>query len=448
VSRNLSKALKESLEPAQLEILQLVSAEASALGFPLYIAGGLVRDLLLGRASTDFDLVVEGDAPTLARVLSGKYSGKVTIHSKFGTAKWDLEESRIRNGISTKAIGSHLKNVNSLDLISARSEIYKHPASLPTVKMGRISDDLQRRDFTINALAIRVDTSHFGELIDDFQGVHDVEKGIVRVLHPRSFIDDPTRMYRAVRYEQRLGFKIDQETLALLPKARFLIDKLSAQRIKHELDLILDELNPAAHLGRLAELGLLKPIHAALPWDETVKERLKSKPGIEILHPTTTQALDEQIDNCLIAWSLWLQGLTERQIESVNKRLHFTASNLKILLAVSRLNDSLGILSEWKPSQCVEYLDELPIQAIQAVFIATSDANLNLPLKKYLGVWRHVRPRTSGHDLKKLGVPQGPEYRRILRKLRNAWLDGEVKDEKGEQKYLEDVLRKAIGLEG
>ena len=446
--RNLSKVLNKSYSADQLTLIHRVGEEAALLGFPLYIVGGIVRDLLLNRTGYDFDLVVEGDATSLARVLEEKYGGKVTIHSKFGTAKWDLRQSRIDNRGASSKFTPQLLIPTFLDLISARSEFYKHPASLPTVTMGKIEDDLRRRDFTINTLAIRVDSPHFGELRDDFGGIDDVQHGVVRVLHPRSFIDDPTRMYRAARYEQRLDFKIEHETMTLIPEARSLVDKLSAQRIRHELDLILDEPNPASILERLAKLDLLKPIHVVLPWDESIKARLQARKRIKGLNQASHDVLDDRHDIRLMGWLLWLLALSEKQIESLNKRLHFTAPYMKALLSASRLFADPGKLNEWKPSKCVEYLDEFSLPAIHAVYLAEPNGNLKFPLEKYINEWRHIKPRITGHDLKRLGLQPGPGYHTILRELRNAWLDLEVQDEKEEQIYLEGVLRKLQDLRG
>ena len=415
--------------------------------YPLYIVGGFVRDLLLGRANFDLDLVVEGDAPSLARILEEKYGGKVTVHSKFGTAKWYLRGSKIPTWNTSEKIEVS-PVLDFLDLVSSRSEIYKHPASLPTVKMGMLEDDLRRRDFTINTLAIRVDGPLFGELRDDFGGAVDVQKGIVRVLQERSFLDDPTRMFRAARYEQRLGFRIDAGTVGLIPEARSLIDKLSAQRIRHELDLILDEPKSAAILGRLAELDLLTPIHAALQWDKSINQRFRAAQLTETPNRVHHDVVEGQNDDRLTGWVLWLMGLTEKQIESLNKRLHFTAPYLEALLAASRLFVTLGKLTEWKPSKCVEYLDEIPYTAIQAVYLAAPDGSLELPLEKYIKEWRHVRPRTTGSDLKKLGLRPGPDYHTILRELRNAWLDREIQDELGEKRRLEEILRRLQNLQG
>jgi tRNA nucleotidyltransferase (CCA-adding enzyme) len=442
VSQNLSERIKNAFSSIQLDLIQCVAKEATELGFPLYIVGGVVRDLVLGRVSTDFDLVVEGDAPTLARALEAKYGGKVTEHSRFGTAKWDIQKSSIVSKNPILRLETRPAPINFLDLVSARSEIYKHPAALPTVKKGRIDDDLRRRDFTINTLAIRLDGEHYGELRDDFGGMADSEQGLIRVLHLRSFIDDPTRMYRAIRYEQRFGFKIDEETLKLIPEARSLIDKLSAQRIRHELDLILEEPSARATVGRLSELDLLRPIHASLPWDGSVNERFLEGERTETLnriHLTFTEGRD---DHGLDRWLLWLMGLSEKQLESLNKRLHFSASHFKALLAASQLFATAVSLKDWKPSKCVNTLDELPLSAIHAVYLAVPGSDLKLPLENYINEWRHIKARITGSELKRLGLTPGPAYRTILQTLRNAWIDGEIQNEKEEKGLLEKILRK------
>jgi len=397
------------------------------------MVGGLVRDIFIGRANLDIDLVVEGDAPALARVLVEKYGGKVTVHSRFGTAKWDIRDSGVGKGEITSNLDSQILVPEFLDLVSARSETYKHPGALPTVKMGKIEHDLRRRDFTINTLAIRLDNSYFGELRNDLGGVEDLKLGLIRVLYPHSFIDDPTRMYRAVRYEKRFGFEIVGETLALIPEALALVDKLSPQRIKHELDLILEEPNKGQILARMAELGLLKPIHAALPWDETVQLRFQVKHAPELI--------GGRYDERSMAWLLWLLPLSKKQIESIDKRLHFTSQLVKTLLAASKLFSELTLLADQKASKCVEYLDEIPLLAVYAVYLGAPEGGAKLALQKYLTEWRHVRSNITGSDLKKRGLPPGPEYYKILRNLRNAWLDQEVQDIEAEKKLLEDTLR-------
>jgi tRNA nucleotidyltransferase (CCA-adding enzyme) len=416
-NRNLSELIERSLPKDRLDLLRLVAGQAQTHEVPLYIVGGSVRDLLLGRRLNDFDLIVEGDAIALGRALSSKYGGTITAHTKFGTAKWFLPQN-------LKA------DHEALDLISARSETYKQPAALPTVKRGSIADDLRRRDFTINALAVRLDGPHFGELRDDLHGAADVEKGMIRVLHSRSFIDDPTRMYRSVRYEVRYGFKIAEDTLALIPEARPFVEKLSAQRIRHELDLILEEPNAVSMLKRLDELDLLSIVH----------------PVLSNLHQTnlaTVKSEESALQNRNSRWILWLMHLKTQEIEFLNERLHFTADLLKSLHSAALLNANLTTLSGLKPSKVVEFLEGYSIKALEVLSIAVEDVEIKSILTRYLVEWWHVKPKTTGHDLKKYGIPPGPKYTEILRRLRAARLDGEVMSDAEEKALLNNLIEKA-----
>jgi tRNA nucleotidyltransferase (CCA-adding enzyme) len=419
--QNFAETLKRSLGEDRLGLLHLIVDEATQRQLPLYIVGGSVRDLVLGRSLNDFDLILEGDAIILARALASKHGGGVTAHTKFGTAKWFLP----------KNLRPDIEPHDAIDLVSARSETYKHPGALPTVKFGSIEDDLRRRDFTINALALRLDGSHFGELRDDLNGMEDLKNKIIRGLHPRSFIDDPTRMYRAVRYEGRYSFKIAEDTLALIPEARGYVENLSAQRIRHELDLILDESNAVSMLKRLDELDLLVPIHPSLA-------------NFGQSNLATLRSDDPALRNRNSRWLLWLMHLPEQEIEFLNKRLHFTADLLKILRSASVLNANLNAVIGLKPSRVVETLESYSIKAIEVVSSAVQDQEIKNILTKYLIEWWYVKPKSTGHDLKKRGVPPGPKYNEILRRLRAAWLDGEVKTEEEEKKMLDEMLKETI----
>ena len=413
-SQNVAEHLQTSLGEDRLRLLQLVAEEAAQRELPLYIVGGSVRDLVLDRPLNDFDLTVEGDAIALARALARKHGGGVTAHLKFGTAKWFLPKE-------LKA------DHNTLDLISARSETYKHPAALPTVQFGTLAEDLRRRDFTLNAMAIRLDGAHFGELRDDLDGMGDLQKGIVRVLHPRSFIDDPTRMYRAVRYEVRYGFKIAEGTLSLISEARQYVERLSAQRIRHELDLILDEPSAVSMLKRLDELDLLACIHPALvDFGQSNLARLNAD--------------DPALQTRNSRWALWLMHLSDQEIEFLNERLHFRADLLKVLRSVALLETNLTTLVGLKPSEAVEVLESYSFKGLEVVSAALPEGEIKNILSQYLTDWWAVKPKTTGHDLKKRGIPPGPKYNEILRRLRAAWLDGEVKTEEEEKQLLDSIL--------
>ena len=413
-SQNFADRLRNSLEGDRIKLLRLVAEEATERGLPLYIVGGSVRDLALGRPLNDFDLTVEGGAIALARALANKHGGGVTAHLKFGTAKWFLP----------KALKA---DHDTLDLISARSETYRHPAALPTVQSGTLEDDLRRRDFTVNAMAIRLDGSHFGELRDDLGGMDDLQKGIIRVLHPRSFIDDPTRMYRAVRYEVRYGFKIAGDTLSLVPEARQYVERLSAQRIRHELDLILDEPNAVPMLKRLDERDLLACIHPVLA-------------NFGQSNLATLQSDDPALLTRNSRWALWLMHLSDQDIEFLNDRLHFRADLLKILRSVALLETNLTTVVGLKPSEAVEVLESYSFKGLEVFSAALPEGEIKNILSQYLTDWWAVKPRTTGHDLKKRGIPPGPKYNEILRRLRAAWLDGEVKTEEEEKQLLDSIL--------
>lgn len=410
-----AKRLADALSPNSFSLLRMVAEEAARRGLPLYLVGGFVRDLLLGRPATDFDLVVEGDATALARALAARHGGDTILHNRFGTAQWFLPDTISPTGHS------------SLDLISARSETYKHPAALPTVRPGSLADDLRRRDFTINTLALRLDGEYFGELRDDLGGLDDLQKGLVRVLHPRSFEDDPTRLFRLVRYEIRYGFKVAPETLALLPESLPLIKKLSTERLRHELDLILEEDNAAAMLKQLAELKILAEVHPALTVDLSIRRRVEKAGQVP---PRERGAF---------GWMLWLIHLPRRALREIESRLHFHANLRDALFAASTLYSNRDSFIGKKPSQYVAVLDDFPLDSIRAVFLAAPRGEARRNLHNYMETWRHVKPKTTGHTLKKLGLEPGPRYQKILRLLRDAWLDGEVTSEE-EEKYLLEKL--------
>jgi len=417
------------LSPARLHGLQRVAEQAALSGLSAYAVGGFVRDLLLKRAVNDFDIVIEGNAISFANLLAGTYGGKVTAHKKFGTAKWwpDGDEAP----------------ASFLDLITARSETYKSPAALPTVKFSALGDDILRRDFTINTLAMRLDGDHFGELRDDLNGRADLERGLIRVLHPGSFMDDPTRIYRAIRYEQRYGFDIEPHTLSLIPAARPVIEKLSAQRIRHELDLMLNERTSMFMLARLVELDLLKPVHPALPSDIPNYSRLYQPDMVEPELWGIATSLDENGffgPSSDMLWSLWLAPLPKAELESVNDRLAFTADLMKSLLSASALLQSVDSLVGSRPSEWVSRLDDATLPAIAAAHLLSANVNVQETISLYLKIWRHIKSATTGADLKKRGLAPGPKYHEILSRLRAAWLDGEVKDNKEEMSLLERLL--------
>jgi tRNA nucleotidyltransferase (CCA-adding enzyme) len=446
---NLAEKLEKALPPERLALIRAVAEEAATQKSPLYVVGGFVRDLLLERPSLDFDMVVEGDAITLARALAKRYGGKVTSHSRFGTAKWVLRDSKFERRASLDVAHepsrstnhySLISNLDSLDFISARQEFYDHPSALPSVERGSIKLDLHRRDFTINTLALRLDGHQYGELLDPWGGLNDLKDGLVSVLHSLSFVDDPTRMLRAVRFEQRFGFRIETRTLQLMNEARSSLQKLSGDRIRHELNLILAENCAADILARLAELKLLTAIHLSLPWEDSLRRMLTSSldqpPPAEWGHLSDLSPVPRRI---ALGYLLWLARMTPSNVAAVAARLRFPVALRRNLVAASELRQDLPALKKAKPSAVFMRLEDVPLLAIYAVYLGTTGKGREA-LDSFVVRWRYVRPKTTGRELKARGVPPGRIYQEILGRLRSAWLDGEVRTEFEENALLETLI--------
>ncbi len=434
MGQNYSHLLGQSLDRSRLELLHLLAYQASLLRMPLYLVGGVARDVLLGRAVKDFDLVVEGKSAEFAEYIVTKFGGRTLIHPRFGTATWILNESTF-NRLHVPAMDMSASPL-SFDLISARSETYSQPGALPTVKYSAIDDDLRRRDFTINAMALRLDADYFGDLYDPLDGQKDIENKLIRVLHEGSFMDDPTRILRAVRYAARYGFEIEPGTLKLInDAARGVLSQLSGERVRHEFDLIFEEDSAAAMLARLDELELLETVHSALrAADRRPLMIRKDKPGEEFGEFTAPDMLSFRQT---LGWVLYLLNLPEGDIEAIGRRLAFPALLTKAARGALSLNKNISSFKGLKPSQWASRLDEFPALAVYAVYLVGREQ----ALYEYLTDWRSVKPYTTGYTLQGRGLEPGPRYKEIITRLRDAWLDGEVGSEEEEIKLLNILLK-------
>ncbi|MBI3174717.1 MAG: CCA tRNA nucleotidyltransferase [Chloroflexi bacterium] len=401
------------LPPEKRTLLSRVADQSAALGFPCYLVGGFVRDLLLHQPVNDLDVIVEGDAIRLGRALLQQYGGKLTPHAPFHTAIWHLPDSD-----------------ETLDLITARSEAYEFPGALPSVTPSTIADDLRRRDFTINAMAVRVDGPHFGELLDPLDGQVDLQRGLIRALHPRSFVDDPTRILRAIRYEGRYRFQIEPATLKWIDAESLgVLSSLSGERLRHELDLILAEENAAAMLLCTESLGVLHAIHPALPrFDSTRANLLGQLPSADLNLPC---------ERVTLGYLVWLLDVPAEDLTVLCRRLDFTSELSETLVGASRLKAQLPALTNSRPSVWTFALEKFPPLSVFVVSLVTREPALTT----FLATWRNVKPHTDGETLKSLSLPPGPRYKEILSRLRAAWLDGEVKDEAEEKKLLEFLAK-------
>ena len=442
--QNFANSLKENTSKGGYKILEIISRTASDLDMPVYIVGGFVRDLILDKPSPDLDIVVEGDAIQLSKILVEKYGGKITSHKKFGTAKWwPLERKASENDSALPIDWEHLSDIPlALDLISARTEFYEKPTALPTIRQSSIKLDLHRRDFTINTMAIRLDGDHFGDIYDYWGGLNDLDNGLVRVLHSLSFIDDPTRMLRAVRFEKRFNFKIENRTLELLKEALSLIDDVSGDRIRHELDQIFIEKASVDMLERLADLGILSHIHSSLRWNNTHSQNLKTVKELlqnQAYAEWFTQSADETI---IATYILLLCRLLPQDLREVIKRLRFRSNTQQILQAANTLWHQQDNISRLSPGEFTEKLEKFPLIALLVISKLTQDDLFIDKINKYIDKWRKIKIFTNGEDLKNLGIPPGPIYRQLLKKLRVAKINGEITSKQSESKLLHQLIAK------
>jgi tRNA nucleotidyltransferase (CCA-adding enzyme) len=405
---NLSRQIEEYLPQPLLEVVNEISRQADKPGQHLYIVGGVVRDLLLGYPNFDLDLVVEGDALKLAQQVAPTSQAKFLAHKRFGTAKLKYNDF-------------------TLDLATARKETYARPGALPTVTPGTLTDDLIRRDFSINAMAISMSRGDYGELIDPYQGRSDLEHRLVRVLHSRSFTDDATRILRGVRYEQRFGFEFEAQTADLLKRDIPMLDTISGDRIRHELELILKEQRPELAIKQLAELGALARINPSLKGDSWIAEKFDRARRLKKL----TQL--PSLYFCLLVYSF-----NEKDIEQFLVHLHIPTKLSRAMRDTLHLKTGLPPLdrASLKPSQVYYLLTEYEPLAVQANAIATGSPTARRSLQLFLTRLRYVRTALDGDDLEKLGISPGPEMGRILRMLHKAKLDGDIHTRADEEKLV------------
>jgi tRNA nucleotidyltransferase (CCA-adding enzyme) len=446
--KNLASRLEAGLPPARLALLMAVAAAAQQQQAAVYIVGGFVRDLLLERPSLDYDLVVEGDAIALGRRLVQDYGGRTTTHRRFGTAKWKIASIREHLAARLAADGQRLDPADlpeALDLISARREFYTYPTALPTVERGSIKLDLHRRDFTINTLAIRLDGKYYGDLHDHWGGLADLQAGLVRVLHSLSFVDDPTRILRAVRFEQRFGYQIEHRTLELLENALGLLDRVSGDRVRHELEYVLGEPAWLAMVARLSELGVLQALHPALVWDQNVRARVEQAQAMTVPEnwhqPAGEARLPEPLQPAVIYLS-WLLDKPWDEATQAAQRLRLPGWTIDDLQAAIKLWGRRVELVDGAPSEIVAFCDQVSPLALLVCYHLADEPGVRSSIESYFSRWRQVQPHTSGHDLRALGLPPGPVYKQILDSLRAAWLDGEVSSAEQEKDLLAQLVER------
>jgi tRNA nucleotidyltransferase (CCA-adding enzyme) len=419
--KSVSTIIRELLPKRIVGLLEEMGATAEEMGMHAYAVGGFVRDLILRRPNLDVDVVVEGDGINFAQVLAARTGARVRHHDKFGTAVLIFPDGF------------------KVDVATARLEYYQHPGALPTVESSSLKLDLYRRDFSINTMAIELNPVSFGTLVDHFFGQRDLKDQRIRVLHNLSFVEDPTRALRALRFEARFGFKLGKHTERLLAntvKEGFL-DRVAGRRVFTELKHILQEVNPVRIIGRMAEFGLLSAVYPGFV-DSKKTMSVLGEIG-QVISWYRLSYLKKEVEN----WRIYLLGLLHEMpdfhLDGFNEKLELGPKLFEWIVTsrkrIKHVRKSLGWARARKPYEIYKALEGMDTEAV-LYLMAISPERVRKKVSLYLMVLKDTRIELTGKDLIRMGYEPGPLFKEILESLLKARLNQEVKSLEDEMAYV------------
>ncbi len=410
VPMNVSDRLEERLTGVRLAVLRELSQLADGHDLDLYLVGGSVRDVLADSPLSDIDIMASANPERLIESLRGRGEVEVRKASAFGT--WSL---------TLRAV--------EVDLATARRETYVHPGALPKVFPSTVEDDLARRDFTINAMAISLTTDSWGDLFDPHGGLGDLERGLIRVLHDRSFGDDATRILRAVRYTCRLNFRLESCTGTLLEQGIEYLSMISPDRVRHEMERIFREARAGAMIESTDKLGVLAGIHPGLRADAAALQAIQAE-------------REDHARRAELFLGSMVQSIVDNDVESVVQRLNLNSDWAKIVRDVATVSERLRELEDedLTRSRVYRLLHGLHENAIESCAMAARNPKAKGWLRRYLDELQHMRPLLTGSDLMALGVKEGPAVGLLLTELLDARLDGLVESVEDEEEFVRRTL--------
>lgn len=426
------KEIKELMDTALpkrlLELLKQIGEIADRKKYQAYVVGGFVRDLLLGVENLDIDIVIEGSGIDFAHILAKKLGAAVKTHEQFGTAIVTLPDDF------------------KIDIATARKEFYEFPAALPKVESSSIKEDLYRRDFTINAMAIKLNADEFGRLLDYFNGWKALKQKKVKVLYNLSFVEDPTRIFRAIRFEQRYNFKIDRDTDKFIRSAinHDLFTKLTDERLREEIILLLGEDNPWLATKRLDHFDLLRYIHPQIKVSKKTENMFRSMEDNLFLF--TLPLADRPIDKWLVYFLILINDLSLDETREVISRFKFMKEEALVMIKakshVPEILEQISAKVNLAPLVMYEYFVSTPVEVLLYQMARTGSALFRKRTADFLNKLSKVKLAITGDDLQKMGYTPGPQYRDILKDVLRARLEGTVKTREQEIQFVVDKYPK------
>ena len=415
---NVSDRLGIRLSDARLSVLGDISSLASSHGIDAYLVGGSVRDILANGPVRDIDVMVSRGGRRLVESILAAGGAEMKKSSAFGT--WTLVVGDVQ-----------------FDLSAARRETYERPGALPSVEPGTVWDDLARRDFSVNAMAISLTGDSWGDLLDPHGGFHDLERGVIRVLHDRSFEDDATRILRAVRYSCRACLSLEPRTAMLLEGGLQYLEAVSGDRIRSEIERIFLEPLAAAMLETAEDWGVLRAIHPALRLDLAALRAVGGSTDV-----------DEARRRALLLASM-AHFVRPRDVESVILRLNMGSEWGRIVRDTAAVRERLLDLVDGSGarSRARRLLDGLHSVAVESLAASSDDPAVAVRLREYVNELRHVRPLLGGGDLIAMGAPEGPLIGQLLRKLLDARLDGLIETIEDERALARRCIERARSMQ-
>lgn len=422
--RNMASLLRERLPKKVAKALADLGSTADGLGLNAYLVGGFVRDLFLVRENLDVDVVIEGDGIRFAQEFARTQGVKVRSHQKFGTAVLIFPDGF------------------KVDVATARIEYYESPAAPPSVEESSLKMDLYRRDFTINTLAIRLNKRDFGTLVDYFGAMKDIKEKVIRVLHNLSFVEDPTRILRAIRFEQRFGFKIGRLTLALMKNAVKIncFKTLSGRRLFLELKLLLSEQEPYRAIARLNEFDLLQVISPEIRLNQEMMSLMEEIKGV--LSWFHLLYLDEPYESWRVYWHGLASGLEIKSLEELAERLQLGPSEHQVLVMKregwAQTLDQIEHLKDEDNYSIYTLLSQYDTEMLLYLMARSKSKKVKRGISTYFTKLKGARTILHGKDLKSMGLSPGPIYKKVFHDLLKARLEGVVTTEEDELRYVRE----------